>query len=61
MWSTLCLLLLVLAVQKAFAQNARVYFDPTPLTLNDVGASGEVKVKLENLSGSAAFQFEFSF
>jgi len=48
-------------VGRVFAQTPRVYFDPTPLTLNDVGASGTVKVKLENLSGSAGFEFHISF
>jgi len=51
----------ILAVQKAFAQAARVYLDPTPLQLDAVGATGTVKVKLENLSGSAGFEFKLSF
>ena len=50
-----------LTVGEVFAQTPRVYFDPTPLSLSDVGASGTVKVKLENLSGSAGFEFKLSF
>ncbi len=52
---------LLLVGHRAYAQTARVYLDPTPLILGTVGASGTVTAKLENVSGSAGFEFKFSF
>ena len=51
----------LLTLERAYAQTPNIYLDPTPLTLAEVGATGTIEVKLENVSESAGFQLELSF
>lgn len=51
----------LLTLERAYAQTPNIYLDPTPLILNQIGASGTVGVKLANVSESAGFELKLSF
>jgi len=56
-----CFLLMGLVARAGAQTTPRIYLDPTPLTLDQIGTPKTVEVVLEGVSESAGFEFEISF
>lgn len=54
-------LLLLTALAVSAAVQPRVYFEPTPLTLDNVGDSGSVEIKLSGAENISGYEFHLNF
>ena len=52
---------LPLVVPKVYAQTPQIYFEPTLLTLDNVGDSGSVEIKISGATNISGYEFHFDF